>query len=120
MRALQLASDPPGSVLGGDPATVFDRGALPGGTDVDLYVKTSVFASGFANDLPDQAAVLAAVQRPAVASGSGEVSGPAAWKTMPSWAVVGILDKVIVPEAQQSMAERAGAQMTAVEAITCR
>jgi pimeloyl-ACP methyl ester carboxylesterase len=112
---LQLASDPPGSVLAADPATVFDAVPLPGGTDADLYVKTSVFEAGFANDLPDQAAVLAAVQRPAVASGLAEVSGPPAWKTIPSWAVVGTLDKVIVPAAQQAMAQRAGAQITEVD-----
>ena len=38
----------------------------------------------------------------------------AAWKTLPSWAVIGTEDKVIPPDTQRSMAERAGAKITDV------
>ena len=41
-------------------------------------------------------------------------SGPAAWKTLPSWAVIGTEDKVIPPDTQRHMAERAGATITEV------
>jgi len=39
-------------------------------------------------------------------------SGPAAWKSVPSWAVIGTEDRVIPPATQRSMAERAGATIT--------
>ena len=38
----------------------------------------------------------------------------AAWKTIPSWAVVGTEDRVIPPATQRSMAERAGSTITEV------
>lgn len=43
------------------------------------------------------------------------LSGPAAWKTLPSWAVVGTQDRVIPPATQRSMAERAGSTITEVD-----
>ncbi|MGH3406446.1 MAG: alpha/beta fold hydrolase [Streptosporangiaceae bacterium] len=42
--------------------------------------------------------------------------GVAAWKTIPSWAVVGTEDRVIPPATQRSMAERAGSTITEVAA----
>ena len=45
----------------------------------------------------------------------GEIDS-AAWKTLPSWAVVGTEDKVIPPDTQRSMYERAGAKITEVAA----
>lgn len=41
-------------------------------------------------------------------------SGSPAWKTLPSWAVVGTQDRVIPPDTQRSMAQRAGATITEV------
>lgn len=121
---LQLASTPPppgqaGSCLGGDPTQVFNfvpyPGAPPG--DADLYIKPSLFPSCFANDLPTkQAAVLAALQRPITFSALGEPSGPPAWKTIPSWYLIGTIDKVIPPYAQLFMAQRAHATIVEVKA----
>jgi pimeloyl-ACP methyl ester carboxylesterase len=85
--------------------------------DVDLYIKQEVFPSCFANTLPaKQAAVLAASQRPITFSAGIEPSGPPAWKTIPSWYLVGTLDKVIPPYVQIFMAERANAQIVQVKA----
>lgn len=126
---LQLASTPPpqgqaGSCLGGNPANVFNFVPYPGGPvgDVDLYIKPapnpsfSGFAACFANDLPPSAAaVLAASQRPIAFSALAEPSGAPAWKTIPSWAVVGTLDHVIPPYAQLLMAQRAQAHITSVQ-----
>jgi pimeloyl-ACP methyl ester carboxylesterase len=39
-----------------------------------------------------------------------------AWKTIPSWAVIGTADRVIPPALLQSMAQRAGAHITDVKA----
>jgi pimeloyl-ACP methyl ester carboxylesterase len=40
----------------------------------------------------------------------------AAWKTLPSWAVVATSDKAIPPDAERHMARRAGAETIEVEA----
>ncbi|GIF68956.1 alpha/beta hydrolase [Asanoa ishikariensis] len=109
----------PDSVLAGDPALVFDFVPFPDAPegDADLYLKEEVFLTGFANGVPvEQARVLWASQRPLVATASNQESGPAAWKTIPSWYVVGTQDQVI-PKAQQLfMAKRAGSAVTKVDA----
>jgi pimeloyl-ACP methyl ester carboxylesterase len=125
---LGLASTPPppgqsASCLGGDPTNVFNFVPYPGAPtgDADLYVKSVPnpsfigFSACFANDLPSStAAVLAATQRPIAFSALVEPSGTPAWKTIPSWAVVGTVDRVIPPYAQLAMAQRAKAHITEV------
>jgi pimeloyl-ACP methyl ester carboxylesterase len=84
---------------------------------VDAYVKQSLFPSCFANDLPaKKAAVLAATQRPISTVTLGQPSGPPAWAEIPSWALVGTVDRVILPATQLFMAERAGAPIVKVKA----
>jgi len=101
LGALASAPPPPGqngSRVGGDPTKVFNFVPIAG--DVDLYLKPSVFPSCFANDLPaDKAAVLASEQRPLVLSVLGEKTGVPAWKTIPSWYLIGKLDLAIPPYA---------------------
>ncbi len=115
-----LATAPPppgqnGSCLGGDPTQVFNFVPIAG--DVDLYIKPSIFPSCFANDLKaDKAAVLASEQRPLVLSVLGDKSGVPAWKTIPSWYLIGTLDLVIPPFAQLFMAQRAHATIAYVNA----
>lgn len=107
------------SVLAADPATVFDVVPYPGAPagDVDLYLKRSVFLASFAPDLPARdAAVLWAGQRPASAAGLATPSAAAAWRTIPSWYVLGTQDQVITPAAQERMARRAHARITRVAA----
>jgi pimeloyl-ACP methyl ester carboxylesterase len=108
-----------GSCLGGNPTDLFDLVPYLGGPqgDVDTYIKPSVVASCFATGLPArQAAIIAATQRPLAASTLSEPSGPPAWKSLPSWAVVGTADKVIPPAQQVMMARHAGAHVTTVSA----
>ena len=82
----------------------------------EFTVDPASFYEVFAADLPaEQAAVLAASQRPAADRAFGEPSGPPAWKTLPSWAVVSTNDKVIGPTGERAMAERAGATITEVD-----
>jgi len=50
------------------------------------------------------------------ASAFTEPSGPPAWKTIPSWAVIGTGDQVIPPAQLTFMAKRAGARITDVDA----
>jgi pimeloyl-ACP methyl ester carboxylesterase len=115
---LQLVSAQPGSCLGGNPADVFNFVPIPGGGgDVDTYIKPSLVPGCFASGLPaSQAAVIAATQRPLAASTLQEPSGVPAWKTIPSWAVIGTADQVIPPAELTFMANRAGARVTRVQA----
>jgi pimeloyl-ACP methyl ester carboxylesterase len=90
--------------------------ASPGGV-TDAYVQPSQFRSILANDLPaSQAAELAATQRPIAATALTEVSGPPAWTSIPSWAVIGTADHAIPPAAQEFMAHRAHATVTEINA----
>jgi pimeloyl-ACP methyl ester carboxylesterase len=105
-----------GSCLGSDS---FNPVPYPGGPpgDVDLYIKPDLVPGCFATGLPaSQAAVIAATQRPLAASAFTEPSGPPAWKTIPSWAVIGTADRVIPPAQLTFMAQRAGARITDVNA----
>jgi pimeloyl-ACP methyl ester carboxylesterase len=115
-----LSGARPGSCLAvANPATVFNLVPFPGAPKgvVDAYVKPSVFPGCFANGLPaSEAAVLAATQRPLATSVLTDKSGVPAWKTIPSWAIVGTADHVIPPAEQLFMAKRAGAHVTEVHA----
>ena len=90
----------------------------PGGeTAPEFLVDPARFREVFAADLPaEQAAVLAATQRPVAAAAFSDVSGPPAWKALPSWAVVATADKAAGSDVVRSMAQRAGADIVEVEA----
>jgi pimeloyl-ACP methyl ester carboxylesterase len=112
-----LVSAQPGSCLGNP--DVFNFVPYPGGPpgDVDTYIRQDLVPGCFASGLTaPQAAVIAATQRPLAASTLVEPSGPPAWRTIPSWAVVGTADMVIPPAELTIMAQRAGAHITDVNA----
>jgi pimeloyl-ACP methyl ester carboxylesterase len=116
---LGLDSSKPGSALGAGPAKVFNFAPFPGAKkgDAELYVKPSVFEQAFANGLPaKEGAVLAATQSPVVYSAVTAPSGTPAWKTIPSWYVLGTIDKAIPPAIQLFMAQRIHAHITRVRA----
>ena len=113
-----LAAAVSGSCLG-SPADDFDPVPYPGAPagDADLYIKQDLVPGCFATGVPaSEAAVIAATQRPLAASAFTEPSGPPAWKTIPSWAVIGTGDQVIPPAELTIMAKRAGARITDVSA----
>jgi pimeloyl-ACP methyl ester carboxylesterase len=117
--ALGLDSIKPGSALGAGPTKVFDFVPFPGARkgDAELYVKPAVFEQAFANGIPaKEGAVLAATQAPAVYSALTARSGTPAWKTIPSWYVLGTIDKAIPPAIQLFMAQRIHAHITRVRA----
>jgi pimeloyl-ACP methyl ester carboxylesterase len=90
----------------------------PGGeTAPEFLVDPARFREVFAADLPaEQAAVLAATQRPVAAAAFSDVSGPPAWKALPSWALVATADKAAGSDLVRSMAKRAGAEIVEVDA----
>lgn len=107
---LGLTGAQPGSLLGGDPTTVFNFVQYPGATggDVDTYVKPTVFVKAFAAHLPKvEANVLASDEAPAALSALTAVSGTPAWKTIPSYFFIGTQDAVLPPAEQEAMAKRA-------------
>ena len=59
---------------------------------------------------------MAATQRPFAELAFSEPSGVPAWRNLPSWAVVATGDKAVGSDVVRSMAERAGATITEVDA----
>jgi pimeloyl-ACP methyl ester carboxylesterase len=89
------------------------------GSDVlgELSIDVALFHEAFAADLPEeQTAVMARSQRPVSVAAFGEKTGTPAWKKLPSWAVVATKDKAAGSDVVLSMAQRAAAEITEVEA----
>jgi pimeloyl-ACP methyl ester carboxylesterase len=105
------------SALSGDPATLFDSvpyAGAPAGA-VQLYLKERIFLHNFAPDLPARTAEqLWATQRPAATAAFDTPSAAAAWKTIPSWYVIGMKDQIITPESELAMAHRAHSHIVEV------
>jgi pimeloyl-ACP methyl ester carboxylesterase len=107
--AADISDHFPGSTLG---PTLAAPVVLPDGGK-DLYIQQDKFYAQFAGDVPEaDAGLMAAIQRPVTESALHEPSGPAAWKTIPSWFVFGSSDKNITEAAHSFMAQRAHAKET--------
>ena len=112
-------SGPDAALAVSDPSSIFDFVPYTGGPegDIELYLKEGIFRTAFANDLSRRkAAVLWATQPPVTASSGSEPSGPPAWKSVPSWYVLGTRDLVIPPATQRAMAKRAGSTVVRARA----
>jgi pimeloyl-ACP methyl ester carboxylesterase len=84
-------------------------------TAVEFAINPAQLQVAFAADLSaEQAALLAATQRPVAEAAFSEPSGQPAWKSLPSWAVVATADKAAGSDVVRSMASRAGATITEV------
>jgi pimeloyl-ACP methyl ester carboxylesterase len=87
-----------------------------GDSATEFYIDPAKARDAFAGDLSDQqAALIAATQRPVAEAAFSEPNGPAAWKHLPSWAVVATADRAAGTDITRSMAERAGAKITEVD-----
>ena len=120
-----LALTHPPSVFAADPATVFDfvpYSGAPAGA-VDLYVKASVYGDALANEgfSRRETRVMAAAQRPLSTQALSEASGPPAWASIPSWAVVGADDRAIPVADQIAMARppRLGSSRSTLPTSRC-
>jgi pimeloyl-ACP methyl ester carboxylesterase len=80
-----------------------------------LFLDKNKFRASFAGDVDaDTAAFMADSQVPwGVDALGGAVTQPA-WKTKPSWYLVATEDKMIPPQAQRAMSQRAGATVSEV------
>jgi pimeloyl-ACP methyl ester carboxylesterase len=102
-----------------DPTAVLDLAGYPGAPegDVEAFLKPSTVHEAFAQDLPESDRMLiAASQRPIALGANIGPTETAAWKSIPSWAVLGTDDRVIPIAKLRSMAERAGSTISEVEA----
>jgi pimeloyl-ACP methyl ester carboxylesterase len=112
-----------GAVEAGSKDSVLNSALVPrqyptedGGSATEFYIDPPKARDAFAGDLPDeQAALIAATQRPIAEFAFSEPSGPPAWKERPSWAVVATGDRAVGTDVARSMAARAGATITEVE-----
>ena len=112
-----------GEVEAGSKDSVLNSALVPlqyptadGGSAVEFAIDPAKAREAFAGDLSDeQAALIAAVQRPVAQLAFTEPSGPPAWKGRPCWAVVATGDKAAGTDVVRSMAERAGATITEVD-----
>lgn len=95
--------------------TSYEAGA-GAGPGPDLYIDHALFRETFCADVPvDQAAVLAATQRPVASAVFGEVCTKAGWKTRPSWYLVSEQDAAISPDAERFMAKRMDATTESIK-----
>jgi pimeloyl-ACP methyl ester carboxylesterase len=112
-----------GAVEAGSKDSVLNSALVPrqyptpdGGSATEVSIDPAKARDAFAGDLSDeQAALIAATQRPVAELAFSEPSGPPAWKDRPSWAVVATGDRAAGTVVVRSMAERAGARITEVE-----
>lgn len=75
-----------------------------------LYVDRSKFAEVFAADVSERVlSVMSASQKPIKAEIFAQKFGTPAWKTIPSWYLIGTEDQAINPELQRMFAKRMNA-----------
>jgi pimeloyl-ACP methyl ester carboxylesterase len=112
-----------GAVEAGSKDSVLNSALVPrqypganGGSATEFYIDPAKARDAFAGDLSDeQAALIAATQRPVSELAFSEQSGRPAWHDRPSWAVVATGDRAAGTDVIRSMAERAGATITEIE-----
>jgi pimeloyl-ACP methyl ester carboxylesterase len=100
-----------------DPTTVLDLVGYPDAPegDAEAFLKPETVHNSFAQDLAEADRwLIVQSQRPITLSANTTPSATAAWKTLTSWVVIGTQDRVIPPDTQRQMAERAGATITDV------
>jgi pimeloyl-ACP methyl ester carboxylesterase len=115
-RLGEVASASKDSLLGS--AQVPLRYPMGQGTEAatELAINPARLHEVFAADLSaEQAALMAATQRPISELAFSEPNGTPAWKNLPSWAVVATGDRAAGADIVRSMAQRAKATITEIE-----
>jgi len=109
-----LAYKYPGSMLVPENLTIRTYPSTdPAASGQEAYINADVFRQAFAADVDRHAtAAMAATQRPIDLAALAQPSGPPAWKTIPSWFVIGKDDNTIPVALHRFMAQRSGARRT--------
>ena len=112
-----------GDVEGGSKDSVLNSALVQlkypenGTTATEFAIDPAKFREAFAADVPaEQTMLMAVTQRPIAEAAFSEQSGRPSWKSLPSWTVVATRDKAAGTDVIRSMAERAGATITEIEA----
>ena len=75
-----------------------------------IYLNPAIFRENFAQDVtPDEAHLMAIVQKPFNQSNFMAKSGPPAWKEIPTWYQISESDRMIPPDVQHMFADRMNA-----------
>jgi pimeloyl-ACP methyl ester carboxylesterase len=99
-----------------DALVPFQYTRADGETGTEFAIDPAKVHDAFAGDLdPVQVALIGATQRPIADLAFGEPTTAAAWKDLPSWAVVATGDRAIGADLVRSMADRSGAAITVVD-----
>lgn len=86
------------------------------GSGVDVYIRDSAFRKVFAADLPASTTrLMAAEQRPIALRAFTDKAPGAAWRTIPSWALVAAGDHAINPALERFEAKRAGSHTVEID-----
>ncbi|TMQ89660.1 alpha/beta hydrolase [Actinomadura soli] len=105
----------PGSEIGSSVQAV-PYPSPDGTTGTDLYLRADKFRSAFAADLPASTTrIMQATQRPFAASALTDITQAAAWRTIPSWALVATQDKAIPPALERFFYQRAKSHVIEVK-----
>ena len=84
-----------------------------GETATEYTIDPAQFRRIYAADVvEDRTRLMATSQRPIASAAFSDTSGPVAWKSLPSWAIVATEDVGGGTDIIRSMAERAGARVT--------
>lgn len=79
----------------------------------EYFIDPAHFRKAYAADVPEtRTKLMAAEQRPIAGGAFADSSGPVAWKSLPSWAIVATDDVGAGTDIIRSMAKRAGSKIT--------
>ncbi|MGW3242439.1 alpha/beta fold hydrolase [Streptomyces sp. NPDC001070] len=86
------------------------------GSGTDVYIRDAAFRKVFAADLPtSMTRLMAAEQRPIALRAFTDEAPWAAWRTIPSWALVASGDHAINPDLERFEAKRAGSHTVEID-----
>jgi len=98
------------------PPTKLSAALLPPDAAGFLFVDRAQFRAAFSADVSAaESNVAAASQKPIFAGAFGETLATVAWKTIPSWYLVGKQDQAINPDSERAMAKHIGAHTVEID-----
>jgi pimeloyl-ACP methyl ester carboxylesterase len=105
-----------GALIASAPPVLLGGALLPPDSGGFVFVDPAKFRAAFCADLPVAAAdVAAASQKPIAGGAFAETLPAAAWKTVPSWYLVGKQDQGINPDSERAMAKHIGAHTVEID-----
>ncbi|QBS38932.1 alpha/beta hydrolase [Nocardia sp. CS682] len=103
------AGESPGQISQERPPAAFDN--IAADSDGYLWIAQDKFGESFAQDLPeDEALVMAVTQKAPLGSTFADTVSAPAWKHKPSWYQVSTADRMIHPDNERRMAARMNAR----------